>query len=64
MGGEHKEPSIVCYFVTRLDLAILRMVDIEMSGVHREPSADHIIRTGGDPQAGECQLDSGVAQAF
>ena len=30
VGGEHKEPNIPCYFVTRLDHAILRMVDIEM----------------------------------
>ena len=32
VGNSHKEPSIPCYFVTRLDHAILRMIDIEMSG--------------------------------
>lgn len=59
VGGAHKEPSIPCYFVTKLDVAILRMVDIEMTGVYREPTAGDVLRTGGDPQNGACQLDSG-----
>jgi hypothetical protein len=65
LGGEHKEPSIPCYFVTKLSDAIVRMVDIEMSGVYHEPSADQVLRTGGDPQRGACTLDSGqTAFAF
>jgi hypothetical protein len=59
VGGEHKEPSIPCYFVTRLDDAILRMVDIEMSGVYHEPVAGDVIRAGGDPADGACTLQSG-----
>lgn len=59
VGGEHKEPSIPCYFVTKLDQAILRMVDIEMSGQYREPVASEVLRTGGDPQNGTCKLDGG-----
>jgi hypothetical protein len=59
VGGEHKEPSIPCYFVTRLDDAILRMVDIEMSGVYHEPAAEDVIRSGGDPADGACVLQSG-----
>jgi hypothetical protein len=59
VGGEHKEPTIPCYFVTRLDDAILRMVDIEMSGVYREPLAAEVIRAGGDPADGACTLQSG-----
>lgn len=59
VGGDHKEPSIPCYFVTKLDDAILRMVDIEMSGVYHEPTASEVIRTGGDPQNGACELESG-----
>ncbi|HEY3255489.1 MAG TPA: VWA domain-containing protein, partial [Polyangiaceae bacterium] len=39
VGNDHKEPTIPCYFVTKLDLAIERMVDIELSGVYREPDA-------------------------
>lgn len=57
VGGEHKEPVVPCYFVTRLDDAILRMMDIEMSGVYREPSEDELIRTGGDPVDGRCVLE-------
>lgn len=59
VGGSHLEPSIPCYFVTRLDAAIVRMVDIELSGTYHEPTAKEIIRTGGDPQDGACTLASG-----
>jgi hypothetical protein len=61
VGGAHKEPTIPCYFVTRLDKAIERMVDIELSGTYREPTPEDIIRTGGDPQSRACELDSGDA---
>jgi hypothetical protein len=59
IGNSHKEPSTPCYFVTRLDQAILRMVDIEMTGTYREPTQAELIRTGGDPQNGRCTLKSG-----
>jgi hypothetical protein len=59
VGGEHKEPTIPCYFVTRLDDAILRMVDIEMTGVYRGPLATDVLRTGGNPAEGACTLESG-----
>lgn len=59
VGGAHKEPSTPCYFVTRLDHAILRMIDIEMTGKYREPAAKEVIRTGGDPEDGACTLESG-----
>jgi Mg-chelatase subunit ChlD len=59
VGGEHKEPNIPCYFVTRLDHAILRMIDIELSGNYREPTESEVIRTGGDPENGRCVLESG-----
>ncbi len=59
VGGDHKEPTIPCYYVTHLDDAILRMVDIELTGVYREPAPAQIIRTGGDPSAGKCATQSG-----
>lgn len=59
VGGAHKEPSVPCYFVTKLDKAILRNVEIELSGVYREPEAADILRTGGDPKSGLCTLASG-----
>ena len=59
IGDDHKEPTIPCYFVTSLRSAILRMVDIELSGKYHEPSATEVIRTGGDPQDGACNLGSG-----
>ena len=54
------EPTIPCYFVTLLDKAVERMVDIEMSGEHREPSSEDIIRTGGDPEDGQCEVNDGA----
>ena len=59
MGYDHKEPTIPCYFVTSLRDAIVRMVDIELSGQYHEPSTSEIVRKGGDPRDGACQLDSG-----
>ena len=65
VGGAHKEPSIPCYFVTKLDKAILRMVDIEITGKYSEPAKDDIIRTSGQPVGGSCDLQSGeTVQAF
>jgi len=57
VGNSHKEPTIPCYFVTRLDHAIDRMIDIEMSGVYKEPAATQVIRSNGDPVDGICKLD-------
>jgi len=65
IGGEHKEPTLPCYFVTKLDDAILRMVDIELTGEYREPSEDQVIRTGGNPKNRRCTLESGeVVEAY
>ena len=57
VGNTHEIPAIPCYFVTKLNDAIVRMVDIELSGTYHEPSASEILRTGGDPTNGACQID-------
>jgi len=59
VGNDHKEPTIPCYFVTSLRDAIVRMVDIELAGRYHEPDSSEIIRKGGDPRDGACQLGSG-----
>lgn len=59
VGNPHIEPTIPCYFVTKLDDAILRMVDVELSGEYREPAPEEIIRVGGDPQDRACTLPDG-----
>jgi hypothetical protein len=64
VGGSHLAPSVPCFFVTKLNQAILRMVDIEMTGAYREPAADEIIRTGGDPQSGVCKIDTGTVTIY
>lgn len=65
LGGTHQEPSIPCYFVTLLADQLVRMTEIELTGVYREPDPDEILRTGGDPSDGRCSLeDGGSATAF
>lgn len=64
VGGSHLEPSIPCYFVTKLDDAILRMVDVEMSGTYREPTAEEVIRSAGDPSEGICRLEMDEYKVF
>lgn len=59
VGGAHKEPTVPCYFVTKLNDAILRMVDVELSGRYRTPYAHETIRTGGNPQDRTCSLRDG-----
>ncbi|HTQ44577.1 MAG TPA: vWA domain-containing protein [Polyangiaceae bacterium] len=59
VGGPHLAPSIPCYFVTKLSKAIVRMATIELSGVYAEPAAADIIRYGGNPSSGVCQVEGG-----
>lgn len=65
VGDDHAEPHLPCYFVTKLDKAVSRMVTIELSGSYAEPVLADIIRTGGSPTAGQCELEGGqVVAAF
>jgi hypothetical protein len=59
IGNDHKEPSIPCYVVTTLRSAMLRMVLMELSGVHVEPGPTDVVRTDGSPVDGRCQLSDG-----
>lgn len=64
VGGAHEEPTVPCYFVTKLDKAVLRMVDVELSGSYREPTSDEVIRTSGNPQSGICKVSSGTVSIY
>ncbi|MGI5863049.1 MAG: vWA domain-containing protein [Myxococcales bacterium] len=59
VGNPHKEPTLPCYFVTRLDKAMVRMIAMEVSGRRLEPAPADIIRTGGNPRDGRCTLANG-----
>ena len=59
IGNSHKEPTVPCYVVTTLDKAMLRMIDMELTGTDSQPAASDIIRTSGDPKDGTCVLDGG-----
>jgi hypothetical protein len=64
VGNSHKEPTIPCFFVTKLSDAVLRMVDIEMSGSYHEPLASEVLRKGGDPKDGRCMLPTGTFESY
>jgi hypothetical protein len=61
VGNPHAEPRIPCYFVTKLNNAVLRMIDVEMTGAYREPTAEEVIRTAGDPKSGKCALQNNTS---
>lgn len=57
VGGEHKPADVPCYYVTHLDDAMLRMIEIEMSGQYVAPTEAQVIRSVGEPVEGACTLD-------
>ena len=57
VGNPHAEPTIPCYFVTKLDEAMRRAVDMEMSGTYQLPNKRDILRVGGNLQHKSCQID-------
>lgn len=64
IGNDHAEPHIPCYNVTRLDNAIVRMIQVEMTGRHVEPEPQEVVRSVGRPnKEGKCQLASGMLVA-
>jgi hypothetical protein len=59
VGDSHKEPTLPCYLVTKLNLAMARMISMELTGKRIDPAATDVIRTGGDPKDGRCTLTDG-----
>lgn len=64
IGEAHKDPSIPCYVVTRLDDAVLRSVSSELTGTSVGPNPAAIIRSVGEPKDGVCTLADGEARVF
>jgi hypothetical protein len=64
IGGAHKEPTIPCYLVTSLQKAMLRMLQMELTGTHIDPAPAEVIRSGGNPQEGRCKLTDGQEVAI
>jgi hypothetical protein len=64
IGNSHAEPHIPCYNVSRLDHAIVRMVQVEMTGRFVEADSSQVVRSVGRPnKEGKCQLSSGMLVA-
>jgi hypothetical protein len=73
VGGGHSEPKIPCYYVTKLNDAIVRSVAMELTGKYVAPSPDSIVRVVGSPIVDTCiqptggddtiAIDSGVPEA-
>lgn len=65
VGSSHMEPSVPCYFVTKLRSAMERMIVMELTGAYLGPNPGEILRTRGAPQQGLCVLSDGTsASAF
>lgn len=64
IGNSHAEPHIPCYNVSRLDHAIVRMIQVELSGRFAPADSRQVIRSVGRPdKEGKCQLSSGMLVA-
>lgn len=61
VGNPHAPPAIDCYLVTKLDAAVRRVLDSQISGRRIEPGAGEVIRTVGQYDAGRCVLPRGQA---
>jgi hypothetical protein len=60
VGDPHKTPEIPCYFVTRLEHALVRVIGMELSGKWIAPDSAEVLRTVGDPTAaGQCTTSDG-----
>jgi hypothetical protein len=60
VGGPHKTPEIPCYFISRLEKALLRVVSMELSGNYEGPDPADVIRTSGSPASdGTCRTEDG-----
>jgi hypothetical protein len=60
VGGPHKIPEIPCFFVTRLERALVRVVSMELSGNYQGPDSVDVIRTSGNPASnGTCITEDG-----
>ncbi|MBS2011588.1 MAG: VWA domain-containing protein [Deltaproteobacteria bacterium] len=64
IGNSHAEPHIPCYNVSRLDHAIVRMIQVELSGRFDPVESQQVLRSVGQPdKEGKCKLASGALVA-
>jgi hypothetical protein len=54
IGLGHKEPSVPCYLVTRLNDLMARLIESEIAGARIEPEPSSILRKAGNYDHGHC----------
>lgn len=54
VGNSHAEPKFPCYYVEKLNDAMVRVVSDKIKGERTDPDTNKIIRKVGNPQAGVC----------
>jgi hypothetical protein len=65
VGDPHKQPEIPCYYVTKLETALVRAISMEIAGAYLGPANTDIIRTAGDPNAdGTCTIAGQTLHAY
>ncbi len=65
LGNGHAEPHIPCYSVTRLDHAVVRMIETELSGHRVAVQPEQVVRRAGAPNSdGSCTVGTQQVVAF
>ncbi len=67
VGDPHKVPEIPCYYVTRLEKALVRVASMELTGSYIGPDPADVLRVSGNASPdGTCTLedDGGEVQIF
>jgi hypothetical protein len=65
VGFVHAEPHIPCYSVTRLDHAVVRMIETELTGRRIASEPEQILRRAGAPNVdGTCTVGEMQVVAF
>lgn len=59
VGGTHKEPTIPCYNVQKLNDLVFRVIASELDGYRIPADPKEILRSVGTPEEGVCKLDDG-----
>jgi hypothetical protein len=67
VGDPHKVPEIPCYYVTRLEKALVRVASMELTGSYIGPNPADVLRVSGNASPdGTCTVedDGGEVQIF
>ena len=59
VGGMHLDTGLPCYWVTKLNREMVRMIEMELTGGEVPLATGDIVRSVGSPMNGQCRLADG-----